>query len=57
VFGGDLNLRTAAFPGLRHVAGHFVDHLFTDGRPAAGRGETLERGRLSDHAPVAVELA
>jgi endonuclease/exonuclease/phosphatase family metal-dependent hydrolase len=57
VFGGDLNLRQPAFPGLVHVAGNDVDHLFTDGRPAAGPGEVLDRGILSDHAPVAVTLA
>jgi endonuclease/exonuclease/phosphatase family metal-dependent hydrolase len=54
VFGGDLNLRSVALPGLRHVAGHHVDHLFSDGRP--GAGEVLDRGRLSDHAPVRVTL-
>jgi endonuclease/exonuclease/phosphatase family metal-dependent hydrolase len=57
VFGGDLNLRQPAFPGLLHVAGNYVDHVFTDGRPAASRAEVLERGRLSDHPPVAVTLA
>ena len=42
-------------PGMVHVAGHHVDHLFTDGR--AGRdAEVLEHGRLSDHAPVAVTV-
>ena len=57
VFGGDVNLRHPELPGLVHVAGNHVDHLFTDGRPAAGTGEVLERGTLSDHAPVAVTLA
>jgi endonuclease/exonuclease/phosphatase family metal-dependent hydrolase len=57
VFGGDLNLRHPAFHGLLHVAGNHVDHLFTDGRPAAGRATVLDRGRLSDHPPVAVTLA
>ena len=54
VFGGDLNLRSVALPGLRHVAGNHVDHLFSDGRP--GRAEVLDRGSLSDHAPVRVTL-
>jgi endonuclease/exonuclease/phosphatase family metal-dependent hydrolase len=54
VFGGDLNLRSLELPGLRHVAGHHVDHLFSDGRP--GVGEVLDRGRLSDHAAVRVTL-
>lgn len=56
VFGGDLNLERPAFPGLVHVAGNHVDHVFTDGRAAAGRAEVLERGTLSDHPPVAVTL-
>ena len=55
VFGGDLNLRSVSLPGLRHVAGNHVDHLFSDGRP--GAGEVLDRGRLSDHAPVVADLA
>jgi endonuclease/exonuclease/phosphatase family metal-dependent hydrolase len=55
VFGGDLNLPAPlSLPGLRHVAGNHVDHLFSDGRP--GVAEVLPRGRLSDHAPVRVTL-
>jgi endonuclease/exonuclease/phosphatase family metal-dependent hydrolase len=57
VFGGDVNLRHPELPGLVHVAGNHVDHLFTDGRPAAGEGQVIDRGTLSDHAPVAVTLA
>jgi endonuclease/exonuclease/phosphatase family metal-dependent hydrolase len=57
VFGGDLNLKHPAFTGMRHVAGHYVDHVFTDGRAAAGPADVLDRGHLSDHAPVAVTLA
>jgi endonuclease/exonuclease/phosphatase family metal-dependent hydrolase len=53
VFGGDLNLKSVSLPGLRHVAGNHVDHLFSS-RP--GVAEVLERGRLSDHAPVRVTL-
>ena len=37
VFGGDLNSTPPAMPGLVHVAGHHVDHVFTDGRPGRGR--------------------
>jgi endonuclease/exonuclease/phosphatase family metal-dependent hydrolase len=54
VFGGDLNLRSVSLPGLRHVGGVHVDHLFTDGRPA--RAEVLDAGRLSDHPPLRVTL-
>ncbi len=54
LFGGDLNLRSVSLPGLRHVAGHHVDHLFSGG--PTGPVEVLDAGRLSDHAPVAVTL-
>ena len=58
VFGGDVNLkRPPELPGLLHLGGNHVDHLFSDGRPAAGRREVLDRGPLSDHPPVAVTLA
>jgi endonuclease/exonuclease/phosphatase family metal-dependent hydrolase len=58
VFGGDVNLkRPPEFPGLLHVGGNHVDHLFTDGRKPVGRHEVLDRGILSDHPPVAVTLA
>jgi endonuclease/exonuclease/phosphatase family metal-dependent hydrolase len=57
VLGGDLNLRHPQLPGLLHVAGNHVDHVFTDGRPAAGKAQVLDRGTLSDHPPVAVTLA
>jgi endonuclease/exonuclease/phosphatase family metal-dependent hydrolase len=58
VFGGDINLkRPPEFPGLVRVAGNHVDHLFTDGRAAAGKPQVINRGVLSDHPPVAVTLA
>jgi endonuclease/exonuclease/phosphatase family metal-dependent hydrolase len=58
IFGGDINLKhPPEFPGLLHVAGNHVDHLFTDGRAAAGKGQVVNRGVLSDHPPVAVTLA
>jgi endonuclease/exonuclease/phosphatase family metal-dependent hydrolase len=57
LFGGDVNLKHPEFPGLHHVAGNHVDHLFTDGRAAVDRGQVLDRGTLSDHPPVAVTLA
>jgi endonuclease/exonuclease/phosphatase family metal-dependent hydrolase len=56
VFGGDVNLKRPEFPGLLRVAGNHVDHIFTDGRPAAGRAKVIDRGALSDHPPVAVTL-
>jgi endonuclease/exonuclease/phosphatase family metal-dependent hydrolase len=56
VFGGDLNSTRPALPGLRHVAGHHVDHVFTDGRPAAAAAELLDAAPLSDHAPLRVAV-
>ena len=56
VFGGDLNSTRPAMPGLRHVAGHHVDHVFTEGRPAASEPEILDAGSLSDHKPLRVEV-
>jgi endonuclease/exonuclease/phosphatase family metal-dependent hydrolase len=53
VFGGDLNLREISLPGLRHVCGNHVDHLFA---PGPGECEVLERGRLSDHPPLRITL-
>jgi endonuclease/exonuclease/phosphatase family metal-dependent hydrolase len=57
VLGGDLNLRgePTAF-GYRHLAGHWVDHLLGRGLRATGRGRTLQRGTLSDHAPLTAVL-
>jgi endonuclease/exonuclease/phosphatase family metal-dependent hydrolase len=58
IFGGDINLKhPPEFPGLVRVAGNHVDHLFTDGRAAAGKAQVINRGVLSDHPPVAVTLA
>jgi endonuclease/exonuclease/phosphatase family metal-dependent hydrolase len=56
VFGGDCNLLRPAFPGLLHVAGHHVDHLFTEGPAPAGPGELLDGGTLSDHRPLTVTV-
>jgi endonuclease/exonuclease/phosphatase family metal-dependent hydrolase len=56
VFGGDLNSTRPAMPGLRHVAGNHVDHVLTEGRPAAGEPEVLDAGSLSDHAPLRVRV-
>jgi endonuclease/exonuclease/phosphatase family metal-dependent hydrolase len=57
VIGGDFNLRgePTAF-GYRHLAGHWVDHVLGRGLRATGRGHTLHRGTLSDHAPLIVTL-
>ena len=57
VLGGDLNLPDPGEQtGLRHVAGHWVDHVYVSGFEPVGKAEVLERGTLSDHKPVAVDL-
>jgi endonuclease/exonuclease/phosphatase family metal-dependent hydrolase len=56
VFGGDLNSARPAMPGLRHIAGHHVDHVFTEGRPAASEPEVLDGAPLSDHQPLRVAI-
>ena len=57
VFGGDVNQVKPRAPGLEHVAAHHVDHLFVRGLRATGPAQQLEHGALSDHAPLAVDLA
>jgi endonuclease/exonuclease/phosphatase family metal-dependent hydrolase len=56
VLGGDFNVRRPAPPGLEHAGGHDVDHVFVSGLRPSGTPAVLDRGRLSDHAPVAVEV-
>ncbi len=57
VLGGDFNLRSPRWPGFGAAAGHDVDHIFISGAlEAASPGEVLDRGALSDHAPVAVSV-
>ncbi|HEX7290256.1 MAG TPA: hypothetical protein VF250_03925, partial [Conexibacter sp.] len=53
VLGGDCNVVRLALPGLAHVGASHVDHLFARGLAHAhARVETLDRGDLSDHAPL-----
>jgi endonuclease/exonuclease/phosphatase family metal-dependent hydrolase len=56
VLGGDFNVRALELPGLELIGGHDVDHVFATGPRGDGKAELLERGQLSDHAPVLVEL-
>jgi endonuclease/exonuclease/phosphatase family metal-dependent hydrolase len=56
LLGGDFNLRSLELAGFRYAGGHSVDHVLVRGLEAAGETEVLERGRLSDHAPVAVAV-
>ena len=58
VLGGDFNLRQPAFDGFRHAGGRDVDHVFLRGAvEPASAVQFPDRGRLSDHDPVAVDVA
>ena len=57
LLGGDFNVRDFELPGMVPVGGHDVDHVFAAGLSAAAPPEVLERGTLSDHAPVRVVVA
>ena len=57
ILGGDLNLRHPELAGFTHAAGHDVDHVFVRGLTGRGRGELLDRGALSDHAPLVVTVS
>ena len=56
VLGGDFNVRGLALAGLTFAGGYAVDLVFVAGLARAGDVEVLDRGPLSDHAPVAVTL-
>jgi endonuclease/exonuclease/phosphatase family metal-dependent hydrolase len=56
VMGGDLNTRQVRARGFTVVAGNGVDHVLARLARAAAPGRTLDRGRLSDHAPVLAEV-
>lgn len=55
VLGGDFNVRDLVVPSFERAGGHGVDQVFVRGLLPAG-AQVLERGRLSDHAPIAVRL-
>ncbi|MGH2884392.1 MAG: endonuclease/exonuclease/phosphatase family protein, partial [Solirubrobacteraceae bacterium] len=56
VLGGDVNIRDLALDGFDYAGGHDVDLVFARGLMPAAETEVLDRGPLSDHAPVAVTL-
>jgi endonuclease/exonuclease/phosphatase family metal-dependent hydrolase len=57
VFGGDFNLDAPEAEGFRSVADSDVDHILIGERlRAVGPAQTLDRGTLSDHLPLAVTL-
>ncbi len=57
VLGGDFNLSRFELPGFVFAGGHDVDHVLLRGVTAVAPGDVLERGHLSDHAPVLTHIA
>ena len=56
VLAGDFNVRGLSLEGFAYAGGSDVDHVFARELSAASETDVLERGHLSDHAPVAVVL-
>lgn len=56
VLGGDFNVRGLALDGFAVAANHDVDYVFLRAATPLGDAEVPQRGRLSDHAPVAVAV-
>ncbi|HEX6390669.1 MAG TPA: endonuclease/exonuclease/phosphatase family protein [Solirubrobacteraceae bacterium] len=56
VLGGDTNTRRPNAPGLANAGGHDVDFVLARGLARRGKVEVLDRGALSDHKPVVVDL-
>lgn len=56
VLGGDFNVRRPPVPGFAHGGSCHVDHVFARGWRAADDAEALDRGGLSDHAPLRATL-
>ena len=58
VCGGDLNVRDVRLDGFAHAGASHVDHVVARGLACAhAHTETLDRGTLSDHAPLLVTFA
>jgi endonuclease/exonuclease/phosphatase family metal-dependent hydrolase len=56
VLGGDFNMRSLTLPGYASAGGFRVDHVFAHGLDVVAGPHVLDRGHLSDHAPVSVSL-
>lgn len=56
VLGGDFNVRSPALEGFQYGDGHGVDQVFASGLAAVSSPAVLDRGHLSDHAPVLISL-
>jgi endonuclease/exonuclease/phosphatase family metal-dependent hydrolase len=57
LLGGDFNIREPALDGFEFAGGHGVDEFYLRGMSVGAGASVLDRGRLSDHAPVAVTIA
>jgi endonuclease/exonuclease/phosphatase family metal-dependent hydrolase len=57
VLGGDFNVTRVKLPELVHLGDSHVDHVFARGLVPAAPPEILDRGTLSDHAPLLVTLS
>ncbi|HEV2062540.1 MAG TPA: endonuclease/exonuclease/phosphatase family protein [Solirubrobacteraceae bacterium] len=55
VLGGDFNIGDPSVPGMRKIGGGGVDFVFARGYERVD-GQRLERGALSDHAPLLFSL-
>ena len=57
VLGGDFNVRELTLPGFTWAGGSGPDHVYvTGGLAPGGDAQVLERGGLSDHAPLLVRV-
>ena len=57
VLGGDFNVHQLTLPGFERAGGSGPDHVFVAGGLLPdGETQVLERGRLSDHAPLLVSM-
>jgi endonuclease/exonuclease/phosphatase family metal-dependent hydrolase len=56
LLGGDANVRDPRVPGFARLGGHGVDHVLGHGFAAEGPAHAPDRGGLSDHAPVLVDV-
>lgn len=56
LLGGDFNVRGLMLEGWRPAGGHGVDQFYVRGLEPVGPAQVLDRGHLSDHAPVMVTV-
>lgn len=56
LLGGDFNVRAPAAAGFERLAGHGVDHVLGHRLRAAGSVVLPDRGGLSDHAALTVDV-